>query len=328
MKNNSFSKTGVQNKSNKIYDTITDTMIDFIESLKTNPTRWEQPWIKTENGLGAHNALSKRPYSGLNQLYLSYLCLKKEFPYNRWLTFKQVQDLGGRIIEGSKSALIIFLKQIEEENKDSTEPLSNQTELENKSVKTRLLLSYYNVFNVSQIEGLNDSLISPYPISESFEFRSHELAEQLMGKSGVKIEFSQQDEAYYTEKSDLISLPLRSQFKTTIGFYHTVFHEIGHWTGNPLRLNRKLFNLFGTEDYAREELTAEMCSVFVNSLCGIEIQIKNSAAYLDSWLGVLKKDKTAFIRSTMQAQTAANYILKQSGMEHLKQPLLEEHEHI
>ena len=74
--------------------------------------------------------------------------LKKEFPYNRWLTFKQVQDLGGRIIEGSKSALIIFLKQIEEENKDSTEPLSNQTELENKSVKTRLLLSYPRLLNL------------------------------------------------------------------------------------------------------------------------------------------------------------------------------------
>jgi len=66
------------------------------------------------------------------------------------------------------------------------------------------------------------------------------------------------------------------------GFYHTVFHEVRHWTGNPFRLNRKLFNLFGSENYAREELTAEMFSVFINSICGIELQIKNSATYLES----------------------------------------------
>ena len=90
--------------SGKIYQTLTQTMIELLQSLKSNPERWERPWIISENGQGAHNALTKRTYSGINQIFLSYLCIKYNYQFNRWLTFRQVQELGGSIKKGSKSA--------------------------------------------------------------------------------------------------------------------------------------------------------------------------------------------------------------------------------
>lgn len=108
MKNANFSNgQGACSKYNNIYDRITSTMIEFLESLKINPQRWERPWILSENGLGAHNAQTKRSYSGVNQLILSYLCLKFGYQFNRWLTFNQVQNLGVRL-NGARNQQLLF----------------------------------------------------------------------------------------------------------------------------------------------------------------------------------------------------------------------------
>jgi len=315
MKNANFSNgQGANSKYNNIYDRITNTMIEFLESLKTTPQRWERPWILSENGLGAHNAQTKRSYSGVNQLILSYLCLKFNYPFNRWLTFNQVQNLGGKVKRGEKSTIIVFSKVL---NKVEVNSPENDEQASEISVSRKFILTYYNVFNISQCEGLGDGFYLPY-IKTVSEFNTIDTAEDLIKNCKAKIQYSEMGEAFYSPANDFINLPLRSQFKSVEGFYHTVFHEAGHWTGHPDRLNRKLFNRFGSADYAREELTAEMCSVFINFLCGIEVKIKNSACYIESWLKAIKDDKTAFLRSTMQAQTAASYILRVSGMEYLK----------
>ncbi|NJK95893.1 MAG: hypothetical protein HC905_14160 [Bacteroidales bacterium] len=190
------------------------------------------------------------------------------------------------------------------------------------SYKSKFYLTYYNVFNVSQCEGLDSNFFVPYKVESNFWPIDN--AEDIMSSCGANINFSDQDKAFYSPIRDFISLPQRKQFKNITGFYHTVFHEVGHWTGHPERLNRKLFNMFGTPDYAREELTAEMSSVFVCSLCGIDVKLKNSAAYIDNWLSVIRNDKTAFVRASMQAQTAANYILDCAEMQHLKRQPEEE----
>jgi len=317
MKTNT-SNEGIQNK---IYQSITSTMIELLEGIKDNPQRWERPWIISENGKGAHNAQSKRPYSGINQLILSYLCLKYDYQFNRWLTFKQVSDLGGKVKKGEKSTMIMFSKMlVRKEINDLIEEDHQEQEI---SIRRKFMLTYYNVFNVSQCEGLDPNFYIPYVKAET-DIHIIDLAENIIKNCNAKIQYCEQNEAFYSGSLDLINLPLRSQFKSVASFYQTVFHEIGHWTGHPDRLNRKLFNLFGSVDYAREELTAEMCSIFVNSLCGIDIIIKNSAVYIDDWLQVLKNDNKAFLRSTMQAQTAANYILQLSGMDYLRQQVTED----
>lgn len=320
MKNLNFSKQGTTNKSTKLYESITDTMVELLESLKTNPERWERPWILSENGIGAHNAMSKRPYSGMNQLILSYLCVKFGYQFNRWLTFKQVNDLGGKVKKGEKSTMVIFSKVL---TKTDIIDLDDEEKEQEISVRRKFILTYYNVFNVNQCEGIGDAFYIPYIKTEK-EFNTIDIAEDLIKNCKIKMQYSEQGEAFYSPRLDLINMPLRSQFKSVVGFYHTVFHEAGHATGHPDRLNRKLFNMFGSADYAREELTAEMFSVFVNALCGIDIKIKNSASYIDSWLEVLRDDNKAFLRSTMQAQTAANYLLHEAGMEYLKQQHQEE----
>jgi len=318
MKNSKFSSQGAAGKSSRIYDTISQAMIELLESLKTSPERWERPWIISENGLGAHNAQSKRQYSGLNQIYLSYLCTKHGYTFNRWLTFNQVRDLGGRIKADQKSAIIVFSKRIEVLPKQDEQPKeTRQNEQEAATPQSKFILTYYNVFNVTQCEGIADSFYLPYDKAQ-IDFSTVDTAEEIINNCGAVINYSEQQQAYYTGGLDIISLPLQKQFKSVSGYYQTLFHELGHWTGHRDRLNRKLFNMFGSEDYAREELTAEMCSVFINSLCGIEIKIRQSAAYIESWLKAIREDKTAFVRSTMQAQIAANHILERSGMQHLK----------
>src|SRR5208337_3394987 len=187
MKNANFSNgQGASSKYNNIYDRITGTMIEFLESLKTSPERWERPWILSENGLGAHNAQTKRSYSGVNQLILSYLCLKYGYSFNRWLTFNQVKNLGGKVKRGEKSTIIVFSKVL---NKVEVNSPSNDEQAAEISVSRKFILTYYNVFNVSQCEGLGESFYLPY-IKTVNDFNTIDTAEDIIKNCKVKIQYS------------------------------------------------------------------------------------------------------------------------------------------
>ena len=139
-------------------------------------------------------------------------------------------------------------------------------------------------------------------------FQDVKKAEELIKKSQAEISFAPIDRACYQPTEDKILMPKKEQFKTQEGFYSTLFHELSHWTGHKSRLNRKKGNKKGSQDYAFEELIAELSASFICCHLGFEYSTQHSA-YIKDWLEVLKEDKKAIFKASSQAQKATEFIL-------------------
>lgn len=273
-----------------VYAIITSKII---ENLEKGIIPWKKPWIGVK---GAYNRVSGKPYSMLNQMLL-----KQEGEY---LTFNQITALGGSVKSGSKSEMVVFFKmnKYEEENEEG-EMITKQFPV----------LRYYRVFHISQVDGIEP--IEPEKINENLGDDFHEvdkIIEKYLEASEIECKVSSRNQACYNSKNDTIEMPDAKQFVNMNEYYGTFFHEIVHSTGHESRLNRSLKNGFGSENYAKEELVAELGSVFLNNRCGIETgdTFDNATAYIQSWLQALKNDKKLIVTASTQAEKAANYVLE------------------
>lgn len=231
------------------------------------------------------------------------MLLKYEGEY---ATFKQWSELGGHIRKGEKSEIIVFWKvlPVEEVQEDGT-----------KIVKQIPLLKYINVFHISQVEG-----VEPLQKEELNDIEPIEKAESILldywTREQITVEHIKGDKAFYSPMRDLIQLPLFEQFKDANEYYSTAFHESVHSTMKESRCNRaeerkdKLV-AFGSEDYSKEELVAELGSANLMNIIGIETRksFRNSSAYIQSWLRVLKNDVKFIVSASSKAEKAVNYIL-------------------
>lgn len=273
-----------------IYEEITNRII---EQLEDGIIPWHKPWTGITSG--AYNRISKRPYSLLNQMLLKY--------DGEYATYKQWTELGGKIKKGEKSEIVVFWKimQVEEEVNGK------------KEKKSIPLLRYINVFHISQVEGVEPKSI------KAVEHKPIEEAEQIkidyMNRENIPIKEVITDNAFYSPLRDFIQVPCKEQYADIMEFYSTLFHEMIHSTGHRDRLGRldhtiKLSS-FGTEDYSKEELIAEIGSAFLMNHIGIETikTFKNSAAYIQSWLRVLKNDNRFIVSASGKAEKAMKYIL-------------------
>ena len=273
-----------------IYQEITN---QIISDLEQGTPVWEKPWEKGFTGFPI-NVFSKSFYSGINTVILWHRQSQLGADSSQWLTFRQAQNLGGHIKKGAKAICVIFYKKITVEDKETEEE------------KTIPILKAYPVFNLSQCEGLEH--LKKIPVTEDQIFQDEKQAEELIKTSKAEIVMAAFDEAGYQPKEDRILMPKKSQFKTGEGFYSTMFHELSHWTGHKSRLNRKTENRFGSKDYAFEELVAEISASFLCCHLGFRYSTRHSA-YVDSWIKVLKEDKTAIFRASSLAQKATEFIL-------------------
>ena len=273
-----------------IYQQITN---QIISDLEKGALIWEKPW---EGGFGGmpKNVFSKSFYSGINTVILWGRQAQLGAESSQWLTFRQAQNLGGRIRKGEKAACVIFYKKITVEDKETEEE------------KTIPVLKTYPVFNLSQCEGLDR--LKEVSDKKKLSFEDIKQAEDLIKSLGAKITFAPVDKACYRPLKDQVLMPKKEQFKTGEGFYSTMFHELSHWTGHESRLNRKKGSRFGSKDYAFEELIAEISASFICCHLGFKYSTQHSA-YIQSWIEVLKEDKTAVFRASSQAQKAAEFIL-------------------
>jgi antirestriction protein ArdC len=147
------------------------------------------------------------------------------------------------------------------------------------------------------------------PTIEEAPWRAPEAAEIILTNSGAVVRFGG-DRAFYSPTTDHIQMPPRSAFATPRGFCGTLLHECCHWTGDATRLNRDLRNRFGSSDYSREELRAELGSVMVCAELGIsDCDFSNNAAYIASWLEKLRSDRKEIFRAAADAQRIADYLL-------------------
>lgn len=275
-----------------VYEMVTDRII---EQLEQGVIPWEKPWGGVIDG--AYNRISKKPYSLLNQMLLQHS--------GEYATFKQWSELGGHIRKGEKSEIVVFwkLQPYEDENADGE-----------KIIKQIPLLRYYNVFHVSQVDG-----IEPKELDLN-EFEPIEEAERIkteyMTREHLKILEKLTDKAFYSPAFDYIQVPCKEQYQNVEEFYSTLFHEMVHSTGYKTRLDRedvKDCMYFGSENYSKEELTAELGSAFLVNLLGIETEksFRNSSAYIQGWLGRLRGDKKFIVSASSKAEKAVKYILNE-----------------
>ena len=232
-----------------VYDMVIDRIIAELEKGKIP---WKKPWTGVRSG--AYNRITKRPYSLLNQMLLQHA--------GEYATFKQWQDLGGHIRKGEKSEIVCFWKIFEHEE-------TNPDTGEKESVKIPLL-RYYNVFHISQVDGveplapeqLNDD-VEPIEAGDRIitDYIKHEHLNFIECKS---------NKAYYSPSSDTVVVPLKEQYSMINEYYSTTFHELTHSTGHKNRLNRLQTGAvaaFGSEDYSKEELVAEIGSATLIVFC-------------------------------------------------------------
>lgn len=271
-----------------IYSLVTQRII---EELEKNVIPWQKPW----NGLqsGSFNRISKKPYSLLNQMLLKH---KGEY-----LTYKQASELGGHVRKGEKSEMVVFWKiiPIEEKQEDGT-----------LIIKQLPYLKYHNVFHISQIEGIEPLRLELNEL-EPIGSIEHVLNDYI-NREGIILEHEASNEAYYSPTRDLIHLPLMEQFREVEEYYSTFAHEATHSTMKQSRCNRpQQFASFGGDDYSKEELVAEIGSASLLNMLGIETakSFKNSTAYIQSWLQVLRNDNKFIVSASSKAEKAIKYIL-------------------
>lgn len=280
------------NRSQKIdlYQIVTN---EIISQLEQGVIPWQKPW--TDAGIPM-NLLSKRSYRGINL----WLLLSLNYERNLFLTWEQIKSVGGSVLKGEHGHIVVFWKPLQKK-------ADEQTDGQQKAVP---MLRYYKVYNIQQCRDIPEHLLhvpSETPIDPVVECEAI-LSEM---KDIPLISFTGKD-AYYDIEKDEIVLPKVKSFRSSAGYYGTLFHELVHSTGAEKRLNRKSVAdrvSFNAESYATEELIAEMGAAY---LCGITGQlpntIKNNVAYLDHWLGILKNDKRILITAAGQAQRAVDFI--------------------
>ncbi len=272
-----------------IYAEVTSRIIAEMEK---GGIPWKKPWIAS--GKCVSHATGK-PYSLLNQMLLGRP--------GEYVTFNQCQQAGGRIRKGAKSQMVVFWKWIEQEDEETGEK------------KEVPFLRYFNVFHIDQCEGLTAKYVQPLPELPE-DFPETKIAEDViyeyLSREGVKLAHEQGDRAFYRPSTDEVVLPIRKQFTSAAEYFSTAFHELVHSTGHKSRLDRlEKTAFFGTEAYSKEELIAEIGAAALVNHSGFETAntFKNSAAYIQNWLTILKNDKRFIVSAAGKAEKAVHLIL-------------------
>jgi antirestriction protein ArdC len=275
------------------YEIVTEFIIKQLES---GVAPWRKPW-GTETPA---NLASKKEYRGIN----IFLLASQGYGSRYWVTYRQAQALGGTVKNGQHGSKVVFWKISEHRSE-------NQKSEETENRKS-ILLRCYDVFNLEQCEGIKfpDPVRAINPI---------EPCESIVRAMPNPPGFAQDARACYRPSTDTVGMPARSAFLAAEEYYSTLFHEITHSTGHPSRLGREGImnhNPFGSADYSKEELVAEMGAAMLCGAAGIESRtLGNSAAYLQTWISKLKSDSRLIVSAASQAQKAADYILRKGGAE-------------
>ena len=277
-----------------VYEIVTN---QIIEMLQQGTVPWRKPWTTGGPELAPRNLISNKPYTGIN-IFLLGTMSHYDSPY--WLTYKQATERGGTVRKGEKSSICVFWKKYE---KEDPQELNGKKEIR--------VLRYYRVFNVEQCEGIT---APEMPKPDTFNSNPIEAAEaiQLAMPNRPVVQYGG-NSAFYRPSTDSVFVPERNRFEKPEEFYSTLFHELAHSTGHESRLNRPGItepHRFGSANYSKEELIAEMTAAFLCAHCSIETAtLENSAAYIQGWINALKGDHRLAITAASAAQKAANYIL-------------------
>ena len=294
-KSNNHKGENTMNKTS-VADIITNIII---QRLEEGTIPWQKPWTGSD---APKNLITGKSYRGIN----TFLLANSGFTSPYFLTFKQCQDKGGAVKAGSAGFPVVFFSMVGVEDRETGDE------------RHIPLLRYYRVFNVEQTT-------LPVPATgdaEPREFSAIETAEQIVNGMQQRPDIRHgQAKAYYSPSLDYVNMPKKELFRSDEEYYSTLFHELGHSTGHASRVGRKGVmetSYFGSHEYSKEELVAEMSAAFLCSEAGIVNRtIENSAAYIQSWIKALKSkdNKGLVISAASQAQKAYDFILNQKPAE-------------
>ena len=282
-----------------IYQTVTDKIVAMIEA---GAGAWHMPWHG--DGLTLpRNPLSGTRYRGCNVPLLWSAAMAKGYQSHQWATFKQWQKAGAQVRKGERSELVFFWKRFGPAEGDE-----GAGDGDGRSGRARYMARAYNVFAVEQVDeyGVQPSL----PLDGLAEGNRIAVAEGYFSSIGATVRHGG-GKAFYAPSHDAIQMPEFRQFFDAVSYYATLGHEHVHWTGHAARCNREFGKRFGDRAYAFEELVAELGAAFLCAGLGLANAPRpDHAAYLDSWLKVMREDKRAVFTAGARAQAAVDWLDK------------------
>jgi len=296
--------------NDKVYEMITNKVI---EKMQEGRIPWQKAWKSGTTTLRSGRVIdpcspinykSKRNYKGINYWMLQM----NDYNSTYWFTFKQAKEYGGCVKKGEKGTPVIFWQ---------VTPFIKKHDDGTEEKKQSFLLKYYTVFNLEQIDGLENlkEIVADVVKEKATEIEPIQAIDLVIEniKNCAQIDHKGGSEAYYRPSSDSIHLPKRNNFKDAESYYSVKIHEIAHSTGHKSRLNRETLvnnDGFGKEIYSREELVAELTASYVMGVTGFETEktFDNSVAYLQSWIKALKNDSKMIFWASKEAEKASNYI--------------------
>lgn len=301
MKKNVTKKTlksvpATSTEKRSVSDIITEAIIAKLES---GIIPWKKPW--NGSAQAPRNYCTNKPYRGINAFLLAHT----EFSSSLFLTFKQIQEKKGTLKAGSKSFPVVFWTLFKGEDNITGDE------------KDIPMMRYYRLFNIEQTD-----LPIPAITSTPLDFNPIEEAEKMVANMPLCPEIRHgAPKAFYSPSLDYVNMPARELFDSSEAYYNVLMHELAHSTGSAKRLGRKGVtesSYFGSHEYSKEELVAEMTACFVAGELGFIPQtIDNSVAYIQNWLSALKcKDnRNLVVSAASQSQKAFDYIANKKAGE-------------
>lgn len=280
-----------------VYEMVTERVM---EQMKQGIIPWHRPWTGAADG--AINYVTRKPYSLLNQMLLGRS--------GEWLSFKQLKERGGNIKKGAKAGMVVFYTKFSY-TKDEQQEDGTMIEKEH----TIPVLRYYNVFHIDDCTGIDSKLEDkPVTTAEPIE-AAEEIVNGYVSRESLRFKNDEpSNRAYYSPALDEVVVPMLSQYADAEEYYSTTFHELTHSTMKKSRCNREAENkiaAFGSKDYSREELVAELGSAYLCTTAGLnnEKAFRNSVAYIQGWLRALANDSKMIVWAASRAEKAARYIM-------------------
>jgi antirestriction protein ArdC len=290
---------------------VTDRIITMLEN---GVAPWQKPWNPADASLDMPtNPTTGTPYRGGNAIHLMATGLNRGYGDPRWMTYKQAAALTWQVRKGEKGTQIEFW-EMKAGRGTTSEPIRGDDDDGHQPTDGldadrghRLIHRVYTVFNAKQIEGIPE-----WTPRQRTVFEVVGAAELILNNCGAAVRHDQADRAFYNRSSDSIHLPPKYAFKDAASYYGTALHEAAHSSGHPSRLNRATLNesyRFGDISYAKEELRAELASVFLAAERGIPHDPEQHAAYVGAWIKTLRADMNEIFRAAHDASRAADFLL-------------------
>jgi antirestriction protein ArdC len=268
-----------------VFKVVTD---QILKQLEEGIIPWRRPW----QACWPTSYATNKEYQGIN-LFL----LQSRYESTYWLTFRQAQKMGGSIKAGEHGRPIVFVDRFVKEEIDKEG---------NKTYSVVRFLKYYTVFNWEQTKGIPEKK----PVER--DNQQIQSAEDLLMRRNPVIK-PDPHQCYYLREDDALHLPSLERFDSSEDYYSAAFHELTHWTGGSPRLARSGIQHyhFGGDVRSLEELIAEMGAAYLCQLAGLDTSetLKNSAAYVQSWLKPLQDNPRWVLQASRQAKDAVEFVL-------------------